>query len=98
MPKIYWDLTTERVLTMEYCEGGQVNDKAYMEKHGISVEDVSRKLGKLYSEMIFVNGYIHCDPHPGNVLVHKSPSKGTQIVLLDHGLYQVGLHALCRGK
>lgn len=50
---------------------------------------VSRDLGKLYSEMIFVNGYVHCDPHPGNVLVNKT-TQGTQIVLLDHGLYQVG--------
>ena len=38
--------------------------------------------------MIFVQGYVHCDPHPGNVLVNKT-KRGTQIVLLDHGLYQV---------
>ena len=38
--------------------------------------------------MIFVHGYVHCDPHPGNVLV-KQTSNGLQIVLLDHGLYQV---------
>jgi len=47
-----------------------------------------RKLGQLYSEMIFVQGYIHCDPHPGNLLVRPS-TDGTEIVLLDHGLYQV---------
>ena len=45
-------------------------------------------LGKLYSEMIFVRGYIHCDPHPGNILVNKT-SDGTKIILLDHGLYEV---------
>lgn len=54
---------------------------------------VSRKLSRLYSEMIFVHGYVHCDPHPGNVLVNKTDS-GTQIVLLDHGLYQVGCTGL----
>ena len=54
----------------------------------LSLFQVSRDLGKLYSEMIFVNGYVHCDPHPGNVLVNKT-KEGTQIVLLDHGLYQV---------
>jgi len=47
-----------------------------------------RKLGQVYSEMIFVQGYIHCDPHPGNLLV-RSSTTGTEIVLLDHGLYQV---------
>jgi len=49
---------------------------------------VMTKLGRLYSEMIFVQGYIHCDPHPGNLLVRPSTA-GTEIVLLDHGLYQV---------
>lgn len=51
---------------------------------------ISRNLGKLYSEMIFVNGFVHCDPHPGNVLVKKCPASGkAHIILLDHGLYQV---------
>lgn len=59
---------------------------------------VSRHLGKIYSEMIFVNGFVHCDPHPGNVLVRKCPkSNKTEIVLLDHGLYQVR-HRLSLGS
>ncbi|KXJ29903.1 putative aarF domain-containing protein kinase 1 [Exaiptasia diaphana] len=49
---------------------------------------VSRKIGELYSEMIFVTGYVHCDPHPGNVLVRKDNQDNVEIVLLDHGLYQ----------
>ena len=54
-------------------------------------QQISENLGKMYSEMIFVHGFVHCDPHPGNVLVAKCPqSKKTEIVLLDHGLYQVG--------
>nr|XP_020650041.1 uncharacterized aarF domain-containing protein kinase 1 [Pogona vitticeps] len=94
VPKIYWDLSTRRVLFMELMEGGQVNDKAYMDKNGINVNEISRNLGKIYSEMIFVNGFVHCDPHPGNVLVRKCPTTGkTHIILLDHGLYQVN-----RGK
>ena len=39
--------------------------------------------------MIFVNGHVHCDPHPGNILVRRSPKHGVEIVFLDHGLYQV---------
>ncbi|XP_074005256.1 aarF domain-containing protein kinase 1 isoform X4 [Numenius arquata] len=90
VPRIYWELSTRRVLLMEFMEGGQVNDRAYMEKNGINVNEISRNLGKLYSEMIFVNGFVHCDPHPGNVLVKKCPASGkAHIILLDHGLYQV---------
>ena len=43
--------------------------------------------GQMYSKMIFDDGYVHCDPHPGNVLVNKGILGGTEIVLLDHGLY-----------
>ena len=50
---------------------------------------LAQKLGILYSEMIFVNGFVHCDPHPGNILVRRSPKHEVEIVFLDHGLYQV---------
>ncbi|XP_059545214.1 aarF domain-containing protein kinase 1 isoform X3 [Myotis daubentonii] len=90
VPQIYWELSTKRVLLMEFLDGGQVNDRDYMERNKIDVNEISRHLGKIYSEMIFVNGFVHCDPHPGNVLVRKGPDTGkVEIVLLDHGLYQV---------
>ncbi|XP_049597016.1 aarF domain-containing protein kinase 1 isoform X4 [Syngnathus scovelli] len=90
VPIIHWDLSTKRVLTMEFAEGGQVNDREYMKAHGINVNQISENLGKMYSEMIFIHGFVHCDPHPGNVLVQKCPkSNKTEIILLDHGLYQV---------
>lgn len=39
--------------------------------------------------MIFVDGYIHCDPHPGNIIIHKDPkTSNVDIILLDHGLYK----------
>ena len=87
IPVIHWPLTTDRVLVMEYCPGGHVNDVAWLNSQNIDVHDVSRKIGELYSRMIFGEGYVHCDPHPGNVLVQKTASGQTQIVLLDHGLY-----------
>ena len=40
--------------------------------------------------MIFQHGFMHCDPHPGNVLVRRKDltSSEVEVVLLDHGLYQ----------
>jgi len=88
IPRVHWNVSTERVLVMEYCEGGQINDVKYLKDHNISAHEVSEKLGRLYSEMIFSHGFVHCDPHPGNLLVSKSPVDGSvQISLLDHGLY-----------
>ena len=89
IPKVYDDLSTSRVLTMEFVEGGQVNDIEYMRVHRINPFEVSDKLGLLYSEMIFQHGFVHSDPHPGNILVKKLPLGKAEIVLLDHGLYAV---------
>lgn len=86
VPKIYWDVTTSRVLTMEFLEGGQVNDLEYIRAHRLNPYEVSSKLGRLYSHMIFINGFVHSDPHPGNILVRNCDSQA-EIVLLDHGLY-----------
>ncbi|XP_050753450.1 aarF domain-containing protein kinase 1 isoform X2 [Gymnogyps californianus] len=70
-------------------EGRNAEKVAHMLKN-FDFLKISRNLGKLYSEMIFVNGFVHCDPHPGNVLVKKCPASGkAHIILLDHGLYQV---------
>uniref|UniRef100_T2MA03 Uncharacterized aarF domain-containing protein kinase 1 n=1 Tax=Hydra vulgaris TaxID=6087 RepID=T2MA03_HYDVU len=88
VPKIYWKNSTERVLVMEFCQGGVIDDLDFIKKNNINRNDISSKLGRLYSEMIFVQGFIHCDPHPGNILVRLSASGSTEIILLDHGLYQ----------
>ncbi|XP_029453536.1 uncharacterized aarF domain-containing protein kinase 1 isoform X2 [Rhinatrema bivittatum] len=40
VPRIHWELSSKRVLVMEFLEGGQVNDREYMERHGIDVNEV----------------------------------------------------------
>lgn len=74
---------------MEFLEGGQVNDINYIRQHQINPKEVSDKLGKLYSRMIFIHGFVHSDPHPGNILVKKNHKGNCDIILLDHGLYAV---------
>lgn len=86
VPKIYWEHSSDRVLVMEYVEGGQVDDREYMERNRIDPKEISNKLGLLYSNMIFTHGFVHSDPHPGNILVRKSNGQ-VNIMLLDHGLY-----------
>lgn len=91
VPKIHWKLSTTRVLVMDYLEGGQVNDMEYIEANKIDKFEVASKIGQLYSNMIFINGFVHSDPHPGNILVKKNSSGSIDVVLLDHGLYAVSL-------
>lgn len=91
VPKIHWNLSTQRVLTMDFLDGGQVNDLEYIKSNKIDAFEVANKIGQLYSNMIFTNGFVHSDPHPGNILVKKT-SHGVDIILLDHGLYAVSCY------
>ncbi len=42
-----------------------------------------------FSHQLFITGFVHGDPHPGNVLIRPDPhnKRTAQVVLLDHGLY-----------
>ncbi|CAG8433148.1 9549_t:CDS:10 [Diversispora eburnea] len=89
VPNIIWDLTTKRVLTMEYIKGVKINDLVGLKSLGANPKWVRNLLLEVFAEMIFCHGIVHCDPHPGNALVTISPvTKKPQLVLLDHGLYR----------
>lgn len=44
IPEIYWEYSTKRVLTMEFCEGGKVDDLPYMQSFKISSDEASKNL------------------------------------------------------
>nr|KAF6276837.1 aarF domain containing kinase 5 [Pipistrellus kuhlii] len=88
VPRVFWDMSSKRVLTAEFCEGCKVNDVETIKSMGLAVQDIAEKLIKTFAEQIFYTGFIHSDPHPGNVLVRKGPDGKAELVLLDHGLYQ----------
>ncbi|XP_021349976.1 uncharacterized aarF domain-containing protein kinase 5-like isoform X1 [Mizuhopecten yessoensis] len=89
VPKIFWNMTTKRVLTAEFIEGCKISDSGAIKDMGLSLKDVDQKLVKCFSEQIFLSGFVHADPHPGNVFVRKGSDKKAELVLLDHGLYDI---------
>ena len=42
----------------------------------------------MFQSQIFESGFVHCDPHPANVLWRKKKDGKPQLILLDHGLYK----------
>ncbi|XP_041932238.1 uncharacterized aarF domain-containing protein kinase 5 isoform X2 [Alosa sapidissima] len=88
VPKVFWDYTSKRVLTAEFCEGCKINNVEEIRRQGLSLKDTADKLIRTFAEQIFYTGFIHADPHPGNVLVRRGPDKKAELVLLDHGLYE----------
>ncbi|EEB15541.1 conserved hypothetical protein [Pediculus humanus corporis] len=87
IPKVNEEYSTSRVLIMEFAEGVQVTDLNYINDKKVDRITLSTKLGELYSHMIFKHGFVHSDPHPGNILIRKKENDNLEIVLLDHGLY-----------
>ncbi|XP_027892164.1 putative aarF domain-containing protein kinase 5 isoform X1 [Xiphophorus couchianus] len=88
VPKVFWEQTSKRVLTAEFCSGCKINNVKEIKQQGISLKDTADKLIRIFAEQIFYTGFIHADPHPGNVLVRQGPDKKAELVLLDHGLYE----------
>ncbi|XP_029298306.1 putative aarF domain-containing protein kinase 5 isoform X1 [Cottoperca gobio] len=88
VPKVFWEQTSKRVLTAEFCNGCKVNNVEEIKRRGLSLKDTAEKLIRTFAEQIFYTGFIHADPHPGNVLVRRGPDNKAELVLLDHGLYE----------
>jgi ubiquinone biosynthesis protein len=82
IPRPYPKLSTRRVLTMERIDGIKLSQPERLRQSGVDLDQVARRGAALYMEMIFVHGFYHADPHPGNVLLLE----GNVIGLLDFGM------------
>ncbi len=69
IPKTYRDFSTRRILVLENVEEIKITDYEGLASAGISREAVARKLFQTYLKQIFVDGFFHADPHPGNLFV-----------------------------
>eukprot|EP00761_Pharyngomonas_kirbyi_P001565 gb/GECH01001569.1/.p1 GENE.gb/GECH01001569.1/~~gb/GECH01001569.1/.p1 ORF type:complete len:767 (+),score=166.01 gb/GECH01001569.1/:1-2301(+) len=89
VPKIFRGATSPRILTMEFVDAVKITDIEGLRRIGANPFWASRVLSEVFSAQIFIHGFIHCDPHPGNILVRRDPeTEELQLVILDHGLYR----------
>lgn len=79
------ELTSRRVLTMDYIEGVKITDLEALGRLGIDKHEVAELLTRACVRQILEHGFFHGDPHPGNLLVRKE-EHGLQLVILDLGL------------
>ncbi len=92
IPKVYHEFTKERVLTMSFEEGIPVSHVREMHDKGINLKKLSRIISESFIYMIYEKGFVHSDPHPGNMFVRKkknpkNKSDDIELVILDHGIY-----------
>ena len=65
------EFSGRRVLAMEWVDGAPVTDRAGVVAAGVRPSDVAWLVAEAFSEMIFLHGFVHCDPHGGNLLVRR---------------------------
>jgi len=82
IPRVYWELTTARVLTLEYVEGIHIQDLEAIDRAGLNRKTIALNGARAVLKMVFEHGFFHGDPHPGNLLV----TRRNVVVPLDFGL------------
>lgn len=82
IPKVYFEFTTERVLTMEALQGIPLSNSQSLNQDGIDNLEVIRRGLKAYLKMVFQDGFFHGDLHAGNFFILPN----NQIGLIDFGV------------
>lgn len=85
IPRIYWKISGPRLLAMDYVEGVRIDDVEAIRGLGLFPEEIADTGFAAYVQQIFVDGFFHGDPHPGNLLVTELG----EIVFLDYGIVGV---------
>jgi ubiquinone biosynthesis protein len=82
IPKVFRQMSTQRILTMEYVEGIKASEVERLQKEGYDLPEITRRGTGLIMKQIFEFGFFHADPHPGNILALPNNVIG----LLDFGM------------
>ena len=88
IPTIDWATTRRRILSMEFIEGVKINDPGALAQASssgsepVEVDDLVRWATRAFLNMMFRDGFFHCDPHPGNLLVTPDGRLG----IIDFGM------------
>ena len=82
VPKIYWDTTTRRVLTMERIQGIKITDVDALDAAGLDRKEVARRNIAILLQAVLHEGFFHADPHAGNFRVLPNET----IAMMDFGI------------
>ncbi|HEY9694966.1 MAG TPA: AarF/ABC1/UbiB kinase family protein [Oculatellaceae cyanobacterium] len=87
LPEIYWDLTTEKLMVMQWLEGvpllsANFNGVKYGGDANAERKAIAELLIRAYFQQFYIDGVFHADPHPGNLFYLESG----KVALLDCGM------------
>jgi ubiquinone biosynthesis protein len=82
IPRVFPDLTTSRVITLERIRGMKITDLAMLDEAGLSHHAIAERTALITAKMIFEDGFFHADPHPGNFFIEPTGRVG----IIDFGM------------
>jgi ubiquinone biosynthesis protein len=82
IPKVYRRFSTRKIITMEYIEGIKASEIDLLQTRGHDLGLIASRGAVLFMQQIFVHGFFHADPHPGNVFILP----GNVVCFLDYGM------------
>lgn len=86
IPRNYDNYTGKQVLVTEWIDGVPLTDKQRLINAKLDITTMMNQYIMVFGRQIFGYGFVHSDPHPGNLLARFHNGK-QQLVILDHGLY-----------
>jgi len=82
IPRAYTEISTRRILVMEYIEGIPPDETERLLEKGYDLDIIAKNGAEALLQMIFVHGHFHADPHPGNLFVMRN----NVISFIDFGM------------
>lgn len=82
IPRVFWEFTSDRVLTLERVEGVKISEVTQLDEAGINRRELAENAVRLMLREVFEFCFLHADPHPGNFFVRPDGS----IALIDFGM------------
>ena len=81
-PKIYWNYTSEEILTLDWVDGISIREKEILEKNKIDVNGLASDIIQHFLRHAVRDGFFHADMHQGNLFVDNNG----QIIPIDFGI------------
>lgn len=82
IPRIFWDTTTSRVLTLERIRGVKISDLDKQDGFRVDHRTLAERGTQVILKMVFEDGFFHADLHPGNFFIESDGRFG----LIDFGM------------
>ena len=82
IPRVFWELTTSRVITLQRIRGMKVTDSAGLDEAGLDRHELAQRAAQIVAKMVFEDGFFHADPHPGNFFIEPDGRIG----IVDFGM------------